>query len=287
MNSNNLISIGVPIYNEEKFIRQALDTLLSQSYQDIEIIVCDNASTDRTPEIIQEYMKTHANIKYYREDTNKGSLHNYIKAFQLSNSKYFMWAGGHDLWSSNLIKETVEQLESHPDAAIAFATTVWINELSEPAQRESGWCDTRAMHPIERFITTIWGNVHPVLGVMRSDYLKSTPFVNIAGTDLIILCDLSLKGDFIHTPKATCYRRELNTRAEESHQERMKRYQHKDSKFSTTSLNKLFPLFHLPIQLFKVIIKSQLNMFDKFYLVIAALPTFLIKYLIARKKKTK
>ncbi len=281
------ISIGVPVYNEEKFLKQALDSLLSQSYHDIEIIICDNASTDKTPEIIQEFMKTHTNIKYYKEDTNKGSLHNYIKAFQLSDSKYFMWAGGHDVWSENLIEETVKQLESHPTAAIAFATTVWIDESNKPAQKESGWCDTRDMHPVERFLITIWGNVHPVLGVIRSEYLINAPFANVAGTDLILLCDLSLKGDFLHAPNATCYRRELDTRVEESYQQRMKRYQHKDFKFSTTSLNKLFPLFHLPIQLFKVIIKSQLNMFDKFYLVIAALPTFLIKYLIARKKKTK
>ncbi len=280
----SIISIGVPVYNEEKFIEQTLQSLTSQTFQPIEIIICDNASTDNTPEIIKNYIKDRPDIKYFREEANKGSLHNYIKAFQLSDSKYFMWAGGHDLWSKNLIEEAVNTLESHPEAAIAFASTVWIDEKNKPAPRQSGWCDTRGMHPVERFLVTIWGNVHPVLGVMRSEYLKTAPFVNVAGTDLILLCDLSLKGNFLHIPDATCYRRELDTRIDETYNERMKRYRNKDFKLSINSLSKLFPLFHLPIELFKIVIRSQLTLSEKLQLLSVALPTFLIKYLIARHK---
>ncbi len=279
-----IISIGVPVYNEEKFIERTLQSLTSQSFQPIEIIICDNASTDKTPDIIRSYLKDHPNIKYFREEVNRGSLHNYIKAFHLSDSKYFMWAGGHDLWSENFIEEATNELESHPEAALAFATTVWIDENCVTSSRQSGWCDTRGMHPIERFLVTILGNVHPVLGIMRSDYLTTAPFVNVAGTDLILLCDLSLKGNFLHIPNATCYRRELETRIDESYSERMNRYRNKDFKLSTSNFGKIFPLFHLPVELLRIIIQSQLKPFEKVQLLIVALPTFLVKYLIARNK---
>lgn len=281
---NTLISVGMPVYNEEKFIRQALDSLISQTFQNIEIIICDNASTDKTPDIIQEYIEKNNNIKYYKETTNKGSLYNFVKAFELSNSKYFMWASGHDIWSANLIEKIINQLELNPGASIGYGTTVWIDENNSEAQRQSGWIDTRGMHPVERFFSTIWGNVHPILGIMRSKDLKSTRFINTAGTDLIILADMALKGDFLHVAESTCYRRELNIRANESQQDRIKRYQHKNFKLSSGVFNKLLPLLRLPIELTIIIIKSKLSIIEKSYLLFAAFPTFLIKYLVAQKK---
>ncbi len=279
-----LVSIGMPVYNEEKFIRQSLDALLSQTFKNINIIICDNASTDNTSTIIHEYMDNYNNIKYYRETKNKGSLYNFKKAFERSDSKYFMWASGHDLWSSNLVETIIERLELSPNASIGFATTIWIDENNSEAQRQSGWIDTRGMHPVERFFSTIWGNVHPILGVMRSKDLRTARFINTVGTDLIILAGMALKGDFLHIPESTCYRRELNIRANESQQARFKRYNNKDFMLSSGVLSKLLPLLHLPIELMFVILKSELTILEKTYLLFAAFPTFLIKYLVAKKK---
>jgi len=279
-----LVSIGVPLYNEEKFLRIALDSLLAQTYNNIEIIICDNASTDKTKSITIDYVEKNKNIQLYQETENQGALNNFIKVLTLSKGKYFMWASGHDTWSPTLVANSVHQLEQHNNAAIAFGTTTWINENNVASARESGWTDTRGMHKIERFLTTIIGNIHPILGVMRRDYLIKAPFIYTAGTDLIILAYLSLKGDFIHTTESICYRRELDIRKKESQKDRMNRYKNNEFKLSLGFFNKIFPLFRLPIELFSIILKSNLSIFEKFYTLFACLPVFLIKYFVSRKK---
>jgi glycosyltransferase involved in cell wall biosynthesis len=281
---NKTVSIGVPIYNEDKFLRYTLDSLTSQSYPDIEIIICDNASTDNSEEIVKEYMQTHKNIRYHREKTNKGVAHNFINALELSDSKYFMWAGGHDVWSKNLIETAVKLFESHENASIVYSKTIWIDEDNNELAKESGWYDTRGMHPVERFFTVIWGNIHPILGLMRTEYLNNTRIINTPGGDLIVISSMALKGDILHSEEATCYRRELTQRRDESYEERIKRYQNDHFKVPVGLLNKLIPLMRLPTELFIIILTSKLRYLDKFYLLFLAFPTFFIKYLVARKK---
>ena len=78
-----------------------------------------------------------------------------------------MWAAGHDLWSENLVSECVKQLETHRTAAIASGKTYWIDDMGERLERLSSYSDTRGMGSMERFFTVFWGNMHPVLGMIR------------------------------------------------------------------------------------------------------------------------
>ena len=112
-----LVSIGLPVFNGEDFLENALDSILSQTYRNIEVIVCDNASTDRTESIIASYAQNDERIKYSRHDENLGAALNYNSTFELSKGKYFKWAAHDDVMHENYIEQCVNCLLYTSDAA--------------------------------------------------------------------------------------------------------------------------------------------------------------------------
>jgi glycosyltransferase involved in cell wall biosynthesis len=95
--SQPLVSIAMPVYNGDRYICQALDSLLAQDCNNFELLISDNASTDSTAEICQEYAAQNPKIRYFRNSTNIGAISNFNQAFKLSTAKYFMWAERDDL----------------------------------------------------------------------------------------------------------------------------------------------------------------------------------------------
>ena len=81
------LSIGLPVYNGERYLAEAFDCFLAQTFQDFEIIVCDNASTDRTAEICRSFAQRDPRIRYYRNEKNLGAIPNFNRVFELSRSR--------------------------------------------------------------------------------------------------------------------------------------------------------------------------------------------------------
>lgn len=117
---NPLVSIGLPVYNSEKIILRALESLLSQSYGHFELIISDNASTDRTQEICREYATKDKRVRYSRNQRNIGAVANFKKALELARGDYFMWAADDDFWLPDFIRILIGELENHPDAGVAM-----------------------------------------------------------------------------------------------------------------------------------------------------------------------
>ena len=83
------LSVGIPVYNGEKYLSYCLDSILNQTFTDFEIIICDNGSTDNTSEICQTYAQSDSRIKFIKNETNIGITGNYNKVFKLSKGQYF------------------------------------------------------------------------------------------------------------------------------------------------------------------------------------------------------
>ena len=101
----------MPVYNGEKFIREALDSLLAQTFTDFELIISDNASTDGTESICREYAEKDARIRYVRQIENKGAIANFKFVLDEAKAEYFMWAAHDDMWGENFIKNNREYLK--------------------------------------------------------------------------------------------------------------------------------------------------------------------------------
>lgn len=107
------ISIGVPVYNGEKFIQRCLDSLLAQTFQEFELIISDNASTDSTPNICKDYALKDKRIRYICHQKNNGSAWNFNFVLNEAKCEYFMWAAADDLWEPTFIEKNISFLENN------------------------------------------------------------------------------------------------------------------------------------------------------------------------------
>ena len=101
MNKNPSISIGLPVFNGERFLKKTIDSILSQTFFDFELIISDNASTDNTKNICQDYVIKDNRVRYFRRSQNNGFCDNYKFVLQRSNGIFFMWIAADDLLGDN------------------------------------------------------------------------------------------------------------------------------------------------------------------------------------------
>lgn len=119
-----IASIGMPAYNAAKYIREALDALLNQTFTDFELIISDNASTDATGAICQEYAKKDRRIRYIRQPENLGPMANFQYVLSKAQGKYFMWAACDDRWAPSFLERTVAVLEGDDGCGLAFSNVI-------------------------------------------------------------------------------------------------------------------------------------------------------------------
>lgn len=115
-----LVSIGMPVFNAQETIVTALDSILDQDYPNIEIIISDNCSTDKTVQICQNYAKMDSRIKLNINEKNYGARENFRIVAKRAKGKYFFWAAGDDAWKSGFVKTLVNELEANPHAGVAL-----------------------------------------------------------------------------------------------------------------------------------------------------------------------
>jgi glycosyltransferase involved in cell wall biosynthesis len=207
------LSIGLPVFNGEKYLRQAIDSILFQSYSDFELIISDNASTDKTQQIISEYAKIDCRIKSYRNKKNIGAPANYNLTFKLSSGKYFKWAAYDDVLSRDYLLKCIRVLEN--DSSIVFCHSrvgcidengFLIGNYDDKTLQKIG-----SNKPHERFAdlisprNTCWA-IH---AVMRSSCLRKTPLHgNYLDADRNLLAELGLMGRIYEIPEQLFLRRD-------------------------------------------------------------------------------
>jgi len=199
-----LVSIGMPVFNGEKSLAQALDALLNQDYTNLEIIISDNGSTDRTSEICEEFLKKDRRVKYYSSSENLGSNWNFNRVFDLSSGKYFMWAAHDDMRELSFVRACVKKLEQFPEAVLCHVhTAFFIENRKERLGVANLDSFTGVTGLVERYRETLKHfSTVAIYGVYRSATLKKTHmFERAIATDLAFIQELSIYGSFIQVPE--------------------------------------------------------------------------------------
>jgi glycosyltransferase involved in cell wall biosynthesis len=137
MNNTPLVSIGVPVYNGEESLARTLDCLLGQTYQNIELILSDNASTDATAQICQKYCAQDTRIRYVRQEKNLGLHGNWTYVADQAQGEFFMWAAADDYWEPEFIEVLVKKLQAEPDAISAFCPYRLFNKERQEYEGEA------------------------------------------------------------------------------------------------------------------------------------------------------
>ena len=204
-NSAPLVSIGLFVYNGERFIEQTLDSILSQTFTDFELIISDNASTDRTGEIALAYARRDSRIRYYRSDKNMGAGWNVRRVYELSTGTYFKQAAADDLLAPDFLRCCVKVLERDPGCVLVHTRTTEIDEDGSFVANYVTPMKTDYDNPVARFhdmLHTGGDMCYQVFGVMRMSALRQIPpqgsYVNADG---VLLGRMSLLGRFYEVPE--------------------------------------------------------------------------------------
>ncbi len=220
-----LISIGMPVHNGEKYLREALDSLLAQDYENFELIISDNASSDRSEELCRDYAARDRRIRYHRNAQNIGAVKNLYRLRDLACGRYFMWAADHDLWHPTFISRCARVLDENPGVVLCYARTQLVAADGQPLGLMEDQIDTRHLSTaVDRYRYLLWriGWCNMVYGLFRAEALKALRQVRpVFGADNALLAEVALRGDIAQLPDALYFRRK--NREDEDYETRKRR----------------------------------------------------------------
>ncbi|HET7128655.1 MAG TPA: glycosyltransferase family 2 protein, partial [Gaiellaceae bacterium] len=206
------MSIALPVFNGENYLADALESLLSQSYADFELIICDNGSDDRTREISELYMRRDDRVRYLAGETNRGAAWNYNRGLEAASGRYFKWASHDDLCAPTYLERCVEVLDRAPESVVlAYPKTVLIDEAGRFLRGYEDGLDLRDEQPHRRLRSLIRNLVmsNAVFGLIRKDALEKTRrHGSYISADYILLAELALLGQFWEIPEPLFLRRD-------------------------------------------------------------------------------
>jgi glycosyltransferase involved in cell wall biosynthesis len=206
-----LVSLGLPVYNGENYLRQALDSILAQTYPCWELIISDNGSTDSTRDICREYAGRDGRVRYYREQINRGATWNFNRVFELARGPLFRWTAHDDLCDPDLIGRCVAALIARPEAVLCHPRTRVIGPSGQLMYDDPVRLRTDSPRPSDRFADLILLDhaCYQIFGVIRSEALRrAPPFGGFVGADRNLLAELSLLGPFHEIPEHLFFRRD-------------------------------------------------------------------------------
>jgi glycosyltransferase involved in cell wall biosynthesis len=193
-----LVSIGLPVYNGEDFIKDTLDSILQQTFDNFELIISDNASTDATEEICKSYILKDDRIKYHRNKKNLGAAKNYNQLVDMAKGKYFKWAAADDLIAPEYLALCVNILDNNLDILVCQTAVRLIDENNKHLQNYDDNLHFISESPYIRLRNYLFrevGMFNAVFGLIRIEQLRKTPLIGTyLGSDQVLLGELILRG---------------------------------------------------------------------------------------------
>lgn len=229
------VSIGMPVFNGQDYLEDAIESVLRQTYADFELVISDNCSTDRTAEICQAYMERDSRVRYVKQEENLGAVGNFNAVVHLGEGEYFKWAAHDDLMEPTFIEKCVEVLDNDPTLAWCHTESDMIDaegrsfrellpendeelELTPDGNVRWNWhprTGYQSSDPVERFKGVILGPNWCVdaYALFRMSHLKkSRLYLSFYGAEKVLLGELSLLGGYHVIPELLFYQR-IHTKA--------------------------------------------------------------------------
>jgi glycosyltransferase involved in cell wall biosynthesis len=212
MLSKPTITIGLPVYNGENFLRAAIESVLSQDFEDFELIISDNASQDGTAAMCERYAAADKRIRYHRCETNNGGAWNYNRVFELATGKYFKWQAHDDVCLPGFFRRCVEVFDqAPPSVVVVYPRTAVIDEEGKliPTYHPES-LETKAARPHDRlaFVLRSMSMVCAQFGLIRPEALRKTRlFDRMIAADWVLMAELAMLGEFWEVPETLFHRR--------------------------------------------------------------------------------
>jgi glycosyltransferase involved in cell wall biosynthesis len=210
------LSVGLPIYNSQTYLAETFEALLGQNFTDFELIVSDNASTDSTADICQQYVKRDSRIRYFRQPRNIGLAPNHNYTVDQARGELFKWAAGDDLYARDLLGACVNALDKYPEVVLAHSYTAMIDGSGTVFRAGEYPLSTSSPRAPERFRSTLFDDGgDDDGGIMRTAVLRRIARKDsYHHADRTIISELTLQGPFYQVPDWLYFRRDHPERAE-------------------------------------------------------------------------
>jgi glycosyltransferase involved in cell wall biosynthesis len=199
------------VYNGENYIREAVDSILCQTYSNFELIISDNASTDKTQQICEEYKAKDDRVKYYRNEKNLGAVPNLNRVFKLSSGEYFKWADHDDNLAADFLAKCVAVLDKNQTVGVCFPRAKLIDAHGNLIGDYDPLPKTDSQQPHTRFGNLIVypdGRAIQTMGLIRAKLLQKTHLNgSYPSSDEVLMAHLALLGNFFEVPERLIYYR--------------------------------------------------------------------------------
>lgn len=210
--SGRMITIGLPVYNGQKFLQAAIDSHLSQSYGDFDLVISDNGSTDATEEICRRYAAQDDRISYLRSPVNRGILWNHRRVLEGLGeaTPYFRWAGADDVLEPGLLAAMVDVLRSRPEVEAVMPATKNIDEAGAIIRSMERTLNLESAVPYERARQILLANYQHVIayGLLRAPSLRRMRTgPDYIGWDPVFIWELALRGRIFQLEQLALLRR--------------------------------------------------------------------------------
>ncbi|GMQ82805.1 MAG: hypothetical protein BMS9Abin05_2267 [Rhodothermia bacterium] len=210
MSNFPLVSIGLPTYNGAACVERALRSLVDQTYPRLELVVCDDASEDRTADVCASYAKQCSFIRFWRNPKNLGAHFNFVKTLEDSRGKYYLWADQEDWWAPELVSALVAALERDPAAVASMSAVkilseegserfeVRIDDVDRPRERSFLENASSVVSKRGRSRNKIQSNLF-IHGLIHRKYLVAAieAYPGVFMSERQIVCQLALSGRLI------------------------------------------------------------------------------------------
>lgn len=209
-----LVSIGLPVFNGEAYLEQALESILTQTWGDFELIISDNASTDRTEEICRVYVQRDPRVRYVRNTENRGAAFNYNQTVALARGQFFKWAAADDWLAPTFLETCLAPLQSDHSIVLVYPHTQIVDENGQPLSLYEDELNLTESEPAERFCHFLdrfrrKDKCNAVFGLIRLEQLRKTRLIDrFTSSDITLLGELALLGKMVEVPQTLFYRRD-------------------------------------------------------------------------------
>jgi glycosyltransferase involved in cell wall biosynthesis len=213
------VTLAMPVYNGSRYVAEAIDSILAQTFEDFELIITDNKSTDSTAEICKAYVSRDSRIQYHCNSENLGAARNYNRGYELASGEYLKWCAHDDTLSPKFVERCVEMLDTCPDVSLAFARTQCIDQDGKFID----WDERSIMGSVagdasaQRFYDAMTqaGTCFPIFGLFRMDALRRSTLHRLYyGSDRALIAEMAVLGKVVQVADdAVFYNREHQTRS--------------------------------------------------------------------------
>ncbi|WP_433250258.1 glycosyltransferase family 2 protein [Streptosporangium sp. CA-135522] len=212
VDSNTLVSVGLPVRNGAARLEGVVESVLAQDHRNIELVICDNASTDDTEELCRELARSDGRIAYHRQPQNVGLLNNFIHAGRVARGAFFRWVGDDDWLAPDCVSRSLRAFAQ--DERLILVTTQ-VSYTDPDGTTQTGVYEGTGLlsdDPADRFaeMLRMLNESHllidPLYGLMRRDRVVDIPRRNMLREDEVFAAKLALAGPWGHVPEVLAHR---------------------------------------------------------------------------------